>query len=329
MHDQVGGHAGRRRLVGLVILLAAVTLLAAAVLVLPAYLAPRSAFDNEGDAVRAQNDARGMMLQGLGGLVLLLGAYVTWRQYQVNREGMQDNLRATAAQLKAAQDQLVIAQEGQITERFTRAVDQLGSDQLVVRLGGIYALERIAMNSPSDAATIAEVLSSYIRQHAPWPAEVNHGGSHEDSNVPHLASRAADVQAALSVLARRSLRPEADERLRLFGVDLRRANLWKAQLAGADLEGTNLGRAWLRHSRLDRTDLTEANLQEADLAGASLEGAELVGAFLRGAHLEGASLVGADLAGADLDGAIADEATKWPQGFEPQRAGITVNHSRK
>jgi hypothetical protein len=59
MHDQVGGHAGRRRLVGLVILLAAVTLLAAAVLVLPAYLAPRSAFDNEGDAVRAQNDARG------------------------------------------------------------------------------------------------------------------------------------------------------------------------------------------------------------------------------------------------------------------------------
>ena len=152
---------------------AAVTFLAVAVLVLPAYLAPRSAFDNDGDAVRAQNDARGMMLQGLGGLVLLLGAYVTWRQYQVNREAMQDNLRATAAHLKAAQDQLVIAQEGQITERFTRAVDQLGSDQLVVRLGGIYALERIAMNSPRDAATIAEVLSSYIRQHAPWPADGN------------------------------------------------------------------------------------------------------------------------------------------------------------
>jgi hypothetical protein len=88
---------------------------------------------------------------------------------------MQDNLRATAAHLKAAQDQLVIAQEGQITERFTRAVDQLGSDQLVVRLGGIYALERIAMNSPRDAATIAEVLSSYIRQHAPWPADGNLG----------------------------------------------------------------------------------------------------------------------------------------------------------
>jgi hypothetical protein len=328
MQDEAGWHGGRRRLVSLLIVLAAVVFLAVAVWVLPAYLAPRSAFDNDGDAVRAQNDARGMMLQGLGGLVLLLGAYVTWRQYQVNREGMQSNLRATAAQLEATQDQLVIAQEGQITERFTRAVDQLGSDQLVVRLGGIYGLERIAMNSPRDAATIAEVLSSYIRQRAPWPADDNRGEPHEGRDVPHLVTRAADVQAAVTVLARRSLRPEADERLRLLGVDLRRANLLKAQLAGADLEGTNLGRAWLRQARLDRADLTQANLQEADLADASLEGAELVGAFLRGANLEGASLVGADLTGADLDGAVADEATKWPQGFEPQRAGVTVNHSR-
>jgi hypothetical protein len=43
-----------------------------------------------------------------------------------------------------------VSQEGRITDRFTRAVDQLGSDDLTVRLGGICALERIAGDCPRD-----------------------------------------------------------------------------------------------------------------------------------------------------------------------------------
>jgi hypothetical protein len=39
-----------------------------------------------------------------------------------------------------------------------------------VRLGGTYALERIARDSPPDRATIEEVLTAYLRGHAPWPA---------------------------------------------------------------------------------------------------------------------------------------------------------------
>jgi hypothetical protein len=91
-----------------------------------------------------QNQVRTTLLQGLGGVALLLGAYFTWRQ-------------------------LRIAREGQITERFTRAIDQLGHDHLDVRLGGIYALERIARDSPADRATIGEVLTAFVRSHAPWP----------------------------------------------------------------------------------------------------------------------------------------------------------------
>jgi hypothetical protein len=60
------------------------------------------------------------LLQGIGGTVLLLGAYFTYRQ------------------LQTARDQLQIAQEGQITERFSRAIEQLGSDKEDVQLGGIY-----------------------------------------------------------------------------------------------------------------------------------------------------------------------------------------------
>jgi hypothetical protein len=77
--------------------------------------------------LRAQKEVRTTLLQGLGGAALLVGAYVTYRQLQTSREG-------------------------QITERFTRAIDQLGSEHLDVRLGGLYALERIARDSPADRA---------------------------------------------------------------------------------------------------------------------------------------------------------------------------------
>src|SRR5215212_519087 len=69
------------------------------------------------------NEYRATWAQILGGAALLSGLYFTWRTLQVNREG-------------------------QITERFTRAIDQLGKVEdrqklFEIRVGGIYALERI------------------------------------------------------------------------------------------------------------------------------------------------------------------------------------------
>jgi len=40
-----------------------------------------------------------------------------------------------------------LTEQGQITDRYTKAVEQLGSDKLDVRIGGIYALERVAWDS--------------------------------------------------------------------------------------------------------------------------------------------------------------------------------------
>jgi hypothetical protein len=68
------------------------------------------------------NNGRSAVLQGLAGLVIVIGAVATWWQVHISREG-------------------------QITDRFTKAVDQLGSPNIGVRIGGIYALERIAKNS--------------------------------------------------------------------------------------------------------------------------------------------------------------------------------------
>jgi Flp pilus assembly protein TadB len=50
-----------------------------------------------------------------------------------------------------------------ITESFSKAVEQLGSDKLEVRLGGIYSLERISKESPDDLWMVMENLTAFVR----------------------------------------------------------------------------------------------------------------------------------------------------------------------
>ncbi len=98
------------------------------------------------------------IVQAIGAIVLGIGGYFTWR-----------NLRVT-------QERLDVDRESQITGRFTQAIGQLGAElkdgrpNLEVRLGGIYALERIARDSPRDHWTIMEVLTAYVRENARWIA---------------------------------------------------------------------------------------------------------------------------------------------------------------
>jgi uncharacterized protein YjbI with pentapeptide repeats len=271
--------------------------------------------DRSLEGLKAQNEVRTTLLQGLGGVVLLVGAYFTYRQVT--------NSRA----------QLQVAQQGQITERFTRAIDQLGHAQLDVRLGGIYALERIARDSAADRTTIGEVLTAFVRSHAPWPPRLpgQYVSAAPIGDVPELQVRAADVQACLTVLGRGGFAPPAEAEgdwLDLHAVDLRRANLRgahleRATLGDAHLEGATLNDAhfeqpWLRGARmegarllgahLEQADLADAHLEQANLHGTRLEGADLHGTRLEGADLYGARLEGADLYGARLEGAILADA---------------------
>jgi uncharacterized protein YjbI with pentapeptide repeats len=99
------------------------------------------------------------------------------------------------------------------------------------------------------------------------------------------------------------------------GIDLRQANLFKANLTGANLLRANLTEADLIEADLRGADLSEAKLGKADLRRASLGGAhlsranlsraalsraDLCGANLGGAHLSKADLPGANLRGANL-----------------------------
>jgi hypothetical protein len=97
--------------------------------------------------LKAIADTRTALLAGLVGVGALLTFWLNSRVYRVTSETLH------------------VTEQGQITERFTKSIEQLGSNKLDVRLGGIYALERIAKDSERDRATVLEVLSAFVREH--------------------------------------------------------------------------------------------------------------------------------------------------------------------
>lgn len=144
--------------------------------------------------------------------------------------------RATVTALRGQ----ALAEQSQVTDRYTKAIDQLGSDKLDVRVGGIYALERITVDSPRDLGTVMEVLATFIREHSreQWFVAESAG-----AGVPEHITR-PDIQAALSVIGHQAA-----------GYDGRPIDLTGANLAGADLTGANLVRVDFTGTDLARTSL--------------------------------------------------------------------------
>jgi hypothetical protein len=244
--------------------------------------------------------ALGLIMAGLAGIV---GIWFTWR----NLSNAQEQLTNTYAQLQ-------LAQEGQITDRFTKAIDHIGDTadgkkRPEVRIGGIYALERIAHDSVAYYGQCLEVLTTYIRVNAPYPPkeasplplaertekeanEWDEWANLQGYSPPLTSYVSTDIQAILDVLRRRDeSRVPSSYRISL---DLRRTDLRGTDLVGIDLKGA---------------DLSGANLQDAWLMGANLEGAELSGANLQRAWLSQARLTEASLDDAHLEGAYVSGGT--------------------
>lgn len=216
------------------------------------------------------------------------------------------------------------ARQGHVTERFTKAIEQLGSDKLDVRIGGIYALERVARDSARDHPVVMEVVAAFLREHC----------RDEDARSAEGGwPLRADLQAAFTVIARRKVAHDTDP-VNLHKADLRGASMLDADLrnaimVGADmtkvslpranLSGANLNGALLANTQLMFADLSKVNLEGADLSGSDLQRANLRGAKLREAKLKealleladlretqllDADLTGANLSSADLRGAV-------------------------
>jgi len=293
------------------------------------------------EVLQAQNAFRALALQALAGIFLALGAYHTARTLRINRES-------------------------QVAGRYSSAVSQLGNESVEIRVGGIYALETVARDSPRDHQAVVDVLVAFIRR------------SSERQTLTNEYRLAEDLEAAVRVVGRLP-RPSWDRRLLRLSVvhlqlgrfedldlkyiDFTYANLAHTVFAGSDLSysqlafadihesgfaktllhqtsfgGSDLMHAWFQGADAEGADFSRAKLGGADFSGRRHEGSYripptvLTDADFEDAELSGANLEGVDLARSEgltdaaVAGAILDDATRLPPGVH--RPSQRVRRSR-
>lgn len=148
---------------------------------------------------------------GSGGVFALLLAVQRFQLAQ--RKQIEDERAAVIARQHArrvAQASESDALERRITDLYSKAVDQLGSTRAVVRLGGLYALERLAQDNPQHRQTIVNVICSYLQMTLGGDTDANgtsvKTGTEEGGIQPDWESRV--TVAAQQILARRLRWPD-------------------------------------------------------------------------------------------------------------------------
>ena len=216
---------------------------------------------------------------GLTGMAAFITLAFTWRSLSQTRESTQGTLRLT--------------EQGQITGRFSNAIDHLGAinedggKNLELRLGGIYALEQIASASEEYHLPIMEVLTAYVREHAP---KNPFDKTRKDDPSPD-----PDIQAILTVIGRRSRDSERSDVEQIV-----------ASVIGADpfLEDYPAEEQEILQEVAKGVNLREVNVKglpmplmlfDTDLRGSDFFNADLYAVVLHGAYLQKSDFEEADL----------------------------------
>jgi Pentapeptide repeats (8 copies) len=276
-------------------------------------LTPQELIQLQKDLITAENNARMTFAQTLGGIALLFGLALTYR-----------NIKVT--------------EEGKLTERFSKAVELLGNkDNIEIRLGGIYALERIARDSRKDHWTVMEVLTAFVREQSRKEYRKYIPNAQHNSAIPTEKDfmLREDIQAALTVIGRRKWFKQEPQSLNLSNSFLGRASLFDANLRNAYLSNTSLWEANLMDAKLNNATLFNSNLIGAVLQHANLTDADFTYANLIRADLRNTNLTGADLSTSKgivewyISGAIIDETTNLPPEIEKRHKVENVKDVRK
>ncbi|MET8986974.1 pentapeptide repeat-containing protein [Nonomuraea wenchangensis] len=168
------------------------------------------------------------------------------------------------------------AAERRVTELYTKAAEQLGNAQAPVRLAGLYALERLAQDTPALRQTVVDVICSYLRMPYTPPRK-------DLGEKIRAAQRAARNREPARSASGGGRDPQEERQVRLTA----------QRILATHLRYDNTPtprRRWSfrnpdrnpRHWSDIRLDLTGAVLLDFDLSTCRMSTAEFVGAIFTG-----------------------------------------------
>jgi uncharacterized protein YjbI with pentapeptide repeats/competence protein ComGC len=247
------------------------------------------------DETSAKNAVYTNLIPAVGGLFFWITAYMTWRN-------------------------LVSSEEKQITERFSKAVEQLGSEKSPTVIGAIYSLERISKDSEKDYQKAMEILIAFIKNN-----------NSIDDHQNQLAKVHQSIQEVITIVGRRTSNPNRDinEKLDVSYVNLTKISILNLDLSKIDFRGSCFTHGNINGAKFIDSNLTDSNFSyvneksigtrerneftKADLRGANFHKAVLIKSDFRNARMVATDLTNAQLSnsnmiGANLVGANMDEA---------------------
>jgi hypothetical protein len=213
------------------------------------------------DDAKSINDARGSLIQLIGGIGLVGGLIYTARTFALTRST-------------------------QRADRFTKAVEQIGDDSETVRAGGVHSLWLLTIEDKAYWPVVLQVLSALVRQRATAGKDI----SADIQAALTLIGDRPDTVAWRRPLDLRGVHLPAAQ---LIGANLERAWLDGSYLQSADLTDARLARARLASVTLEDANLAAADLSEADLTNATLCRANFYKTTMSSADVSGSQLSGA------------------------------------
>ncbi|HEY1177768.1 MAG TPA: pentapeptide repeat-containing protein [Phytomonospora sp.] len=205
---------------------------------------------------------------GLGGAwTALLVARRQWHQErqhllaektQLHRELDADRAHERAE--RHAREAQEDARQRRITDLYVKAVEQLGHGAAAVRLGGLYALDRLGRRQPEYRPVVVDVWCSYLRM--PLPDREDDAAGADEVQVRITAQRLlkARLRDPRPVAERNATQPEASEE---FWPHMR-VDLTAAVLHEPNFGGCHLGDAWFTGARMVGTGLFDEAVFHGD-----------------------------------------------------------------
>ena len=195
-------------------------------------------------------------------LVLIIGgsfSWVFWKDLRGENESLSTTIRNLGLVIggviaiilaiwrsRVAERQAGTAQQSLMNERYQRGAEMLGNSVFSVRMGGIYALQRLAQEYPQQYhIQIMELFCAFARYPRRRPEAKGSPAGHMQTSPSDPPKLREDIQAVLTAIARRSEAALACER----AANDYRLDLLGADLGGAALQGANLARAGLQISK--------------------------------------------------------------------------------
>ena len=247
--------------------------------------------------IDAEHNARVLTMSAAGAVFVGLGLIYTARNYHLSRRG-------------------------QIVDRFSRALEQLESDEPYVRIGAIRSLEQVMRDAPAHHNDVMEILLAYLQRQSPvGRATSNEEPAGSSGGEQSQTAIGVDIQAALTTICRRPHYAE-EVPLDFRNLNLRGAKLVRANLARADFNGSDLALAQLRQVDLNNVSMNGCDLRSARISESRLDDARFDLANLERVWIVNCSARRSSFAGATLRGNINNTDLR-----EALLSGVVIEHA--